>query len=142
MNNELTDLELEYELEELYILSKHWMQDISFVEAELRFFKEIADKYSAADSRENNLSTLQRFKQKMVCQEANLAALKDCVPEYLKSLEPYIKDLEKTIPVNLIEQVTGLQTNVQMMFGEFKSLRKELFEVAEKIIKDHGQIPG
>ena len=59
MNNELTDLELEYELEELYILSKHWMQDISFVEAELRFFKEIADKYSAADSRENNLSTLQ-----------------------------------------------------------------------------------
>ena len=136
MNNELLDLELEYELEELYILSKHWIQDISFVETELRFFKEIADKYSAANHQD--ISTLQRFKQKMVCQEANLAALKDCVPEYLKSLGPYIKDLKKTIPLNLVEQFTALQLNVQEMFDDFKSLRKELFEVAEKIIKEHG----
>lgn len=33
------DTELETKLQDLYILAKHWLQDISFMEEELQFFK-------------------------------------------------------------------------------------------------------
>ena len=45
MKTTLPDLELEFELQELYILSKHWIQDISFFEDEIRFFKTLFDKF-------------------------------------------------------------------------------------------------
>jgi hypothetical protein len=140
MNSKTPDLELEYELEELYILCKHWVQDISFVEDETRFFKNIAKKYSDTNNQGGDLSMVQLFKQKTIRQEANIAALKEGIAKYLKSLEPYISDLNKAMSIDLIEEFAGLQTEVQALFDEFRNMRKELFDFAEKVIKEGTQI--
>ncbi len=134
MKTIISDSELEFELQELYILSKHWMQDISFIEDEIRFFKTIFDKYwdPALINEPNSMHA--DFKQKITQQEGNIDNLKLRIREYLKFLEPFINDQEKMIDLSLIEKFNVLGGKIKSLFESTRQTKTELFKYAEGII--------
>ena len=120
------DTELEFELQELYILSKHWLHDISFIEDETRFFKNILNKY---------LTKRDEFDQMIMLQEANVASLKESILQYLKFLEPHINDETKAIDITLIEKYTNLQDGIKALFETVKITKSALFTCIEEILE-------
>jgi hypothetical protein len=58
----IADNELETELQEMYMQATHWLQDISFLETETHFFRNIITRYQPA---ETAVSRSEEFKAKV-----------------------------------------------------------------------------
>ena len=134
MKTQPPDLELEFELQELYILSKHWMQDISFIEDEIRFFKTIFDKFPDSALINEPNSVPWQFNRKIIHQEMNIDNLKARIHDYLKFLEPFISDQQKLIDLELIEKFNALGAEIKNLFESIKQTKAELFTYTEHLI--------
>jgi hypothetical protein len=134
METIIPDTQLEIELQELYILCQHWTQDLAFIEDELRFFKNVLQKYKAVGTQNDQPSQYLEFSSKIQELESHIIKLKKAVPQYLNLLKPYIKDLKKDMHLNLVLNYNELQTEIQNLFWTIKKLKSELFSYTESII--------
>ncbi|MGZ3871903.1 MAG: hypothetical protein ACXVJD_03235 [Mucilaginibacter sp.] len=125
------DSKLEYELQELYILCTHWLQDISFMEDETRFFKNIINKYQDTGQLESKSAA---FKLKITEQQNRLEILKTKIPEFLDFLKPFIGDLKKEIDLSFLQKYNALEAELQHLFAAVKNTKKELFSYTESIM--------
>ena len=135
MTNLPPDTELEFELQELYILCKHWTQDLAFIEDELNFFKNILKKYEAMGAQSDQPSKYIQFSSKIKELAGHIITLKKSVPQYLKLLQPFINDSKKEMHLDLILKYNALQTEIQNLFWIIKKLKNELFTYTEIIIE-------
>ncbi|GAB3914695.1 hypothetical protein [Mucilaginibacter boryungensis] len=132
MSNLPPDTELETELQELYILARHWQDDISFLEDEARFFRNILLKYDAAAT--ESFGSAAEFRQKIEGQENQLMTLRCAVPEFLGFLEPYIGDNKKPMDLTFLDRYNDLQNGLTALFAGIKKTKKELFAYAETVM--------
>jgi hypothetical protein len=129
-----SDTELEYELQELYILARHWLQDIAFAEDELRFFSNMLKKYQENTTIQNVLIKRGAFSKKIADQNNHIAALKTTVPEFLTLLEPHIKDSKIKMSLNVIAQYNAMNAHIQALIHAVKTTKMELFAYTEAMI--------
>lgn len=134
MNNFNPDTELEYELQELYILCKHWLQDISFMEDETQFFKNILNKYQDANPNNEQPSKNVAFHQKVREQEKRLDTLKTKIPAFLSFLEPFIGNHKKDMDLDLLEKYNALEAELTAIFATIKATKNDLFRYAESLM--------
>ncbi|TWJ00661.1 hypothetical protein JN11_01917 [Mucilaginibacter frigoritolerans] len=131
MTKTLYDTGLETELQELYIQVTHWLQDISFLESETLFFRKGIDSYLPEATPPTDKS---RFLLMINGQEKQLEALKIKISEFLTLIEPYISDLKKEMNFRLLEQYNNLQTELQELFADVRSTKKELFRYTKSTL--------
>jgi hypothetical protein len=134
MNTKQTDSQLEYELQELYILSQHWLQDISFMEDEMRFFKNILRKYQETGLLNEMPSKAPDFTTKIREQEQRLDSLKIKIPEFLHFLKPFIGNSKTEMDFAFLEKYNKLEAELKTLFAEVKTTKKELFAYTEAIM--------
>jgi hypothetical protein len=135
MKTIIQDGELEFELQELYILSKHWISDIHFIEDELRFLKHVVEKHLAPNLENEQLFEVDDFNEVFVQTEGNIPALKTEVSDFLKFIAPLIKKPDTMIGLNLLEKFTALDTEMKTLFESLKQVKKLLFSLTEDVIK-------
>jgi hypothetical protein len=129
--------ELEYELQELYILARHWLQDIAFAQDELRFFSNMLKKYQENTTIRDLLIKRGAFSKKIADQNRHIATLKNAIPEFLNLLEPHIRDPKIKMELNVIEQYNAMNTNIQALLHALKITKLELFAYTEAMIDAH-----
>lgn len=134
MNNISPDSELETELQEMYILARHWLQDISFMEEELQFFKNVLNKYEPEEISGERSSKSMLFNQKINEQEQHLASLKTKIPAFLSLLEPHITDLKKAINLGFLNDYNMFEAELRALFAAVKLTKKDLFSYAESVM--------
>ncbi|WP_295711459.1 hypothetical protein [Mucilaginibacter sp.] len=134
MNTKQSDTQLEYELQELYILSQHWLQDISFMEDEVRFFKNILLKYQEACPLKEMPATAADFITKIRGQEQHIDSLKIKIPEFLHFLKPFIDDSKKEMGIDFLERYNKLRTELRALFAAVKVTKTDLFNYTEAIM--------
>jgi ferritin-like metal-binding protein YciE len=135
MKTLVQDPELEYELQELYILSNHWMSDIHFAEDEIRFLKNMLNNYLVPNLKNDFLKEIENFNNILEQQNANIFHLKNKIRNLLKFIGPLINESNKQISVDLIEKFTGLETEVKTLFESVKQVKKSLFSFTEDVMK-------
>jgi len=131
------DAQLEYELQELYILSKHWASDINFVEDETRILKDILNKFLI------KMGTLQvkearNFEKILGQQDAAILDIKSKISKFLTFMEPLVSGAKKEIGINLIEKFTELQAQITSLSEYVKVLKKSLFSFTEEVMRADG----
>ncbi|WP_295792952.1 hypothetical protein [Mucilaginibacter sp.] len=131
------DPELESELQELYILVRHWQQDIGFMEEELQFFKNVLNKYQPENPGDNVELKTTVFGSEIAKQEKHLAALKTKIPDFLHFLEPFIGDIKKDMDMSFLAKYNQLQTELQQLFTDVKTTKSSLFSYTEGLMTDH-----
>ena len=131
----LKDPQLEYELQELYILSKHWTSDVCFAEDEIRFLKNVLHKYWDATLSNEQLSEVEAVKRALINLEFDIPCLKGEIKEFLKFIEPMIKRSETEIGINLLDKYTKLQAEIEALFAAVKIVKKSLFSFTEDLMK-------
>ena len=130
------DPELEYELQELYILSNHWISDIQFAEDEIRFLKNILHKYLVPALKNDQLIEMENFNKTLARLNVDIPILKNKILDLLKLIGPYLIDETNTeISLGLIEKYTGLETEIKALFENVKRVKKLLFSFIEEIMK-------
>lgn len=133
MKDQRIDTELEKELQELYMLARHWSADIAFLEEELQFFKNILDKYISAPSAPADPQNT-AFVQKVFELEDNLASLRAQIPGFLSFLEPFIDNPDKPMNLTFLEKYNALSTELQSLFTAVRTTKKELFAHVETVM--------
>lgn len=135
MKTTISDPQLEEELQELYILSKHRMSDINFVEDEIRFLRDVIDKYLRPKLKVDELSQIDSFNQSLNQIESNVSSLKNIIADFLKFIEPMIDKPENGIGTDLLEKFGALEIEMQELFESVKQVKKLLFSFAETVMK-------
>lgn len=135
MKTKFPDSELEFELQELYIESKNWLQDLSFLGDEIRFFNNMLVKYLNADASVELNAKKNELKLRIAGLKNLADDLKKEVNDFVSYLEPFINDLNKDIPMELLAGFNELDQKVKASLGSVKSLKLELFSYAETVIK-------
>jgi hypothetical protein len=135
MKTIIQDVELEFELQELYILSKHWISDIHFIEDELRFLKHVVEKHLAPNLKNEQLFEVDDFNEAFVQTEGNIPALKTEVSNFLKFIAPLVKKPDTMIGLNLLEKFTTLDTEMKTLFESLKQVKKLLFSLTDDVMK-------
>lgn len=135
MKTIVQDTELEFELQELYILSKHWISDIHFIEDELRFLKHVVETRLVPNLKNEQLFETADFNKAFAQIEGNIPALKTEISDFLKFVDPLINKPGTTIGLNLLEKFTTLDTEIKTLFESVKQVKKLLFSVTEDVMK-------
>ena len=130
------DPELECELQELYMLSNHWISDIQFVEHEIRFLKNILHKYLVPALKNDQLIEMETFNKTLTRLNADIPVLKNKILDLLKFIGPYLIDETNTeINLSLLEKFTALETEIKALFENVKQVKRLLFSFIEEIMK-------
>jgi len=139
MKTIVTDAQLEYELQELYILSKHWTSDIKFVEDEVRILKDILNKFLI---KMGNLQVKEakNFEKILEQQDAGILDIKSKISKFLTFMEPLVSGAKQEIGVNLIEKFTDLQAQITSLSEYVKVLKKSLFSFTEEVMRADGSM--
>lgn len=137
MKTIVIDPQLEYELQELYILSKHWASDITFVEDEVRILKDILNKYLTKMAN-LQLKEAKNFEKILGQQDEITLDIKSKISQFLTFMEPLVSGAKEEIRVNLIEKFTELQTQITSLSEYIKVLKKSLFSFTEEVMRADG----
>jgi len=128
------DPQLETELQELYILSKHWTSDINFAEDEIRILKDILKKHLISV---DNLQSdeVKAFYNVLDLQDAAILDAKRKVSEFLQFIRPFVTGSENEIEISLIEKFALLNTDIENLLDAVKQVKKSLYFFAETVMK-------
>lgn len=127
----IADNELENELQEMYMQATHWLQDISFLETETHFFKNIIRRYQFDAQAESRAA---EFTNKITEQESRFNDLKVKIPVFLAVLEPYIGDIKKEMDLDFLDRYNALQNELAALFTLVRKTKNELFHFTESIM--------
>ena len=129
------DSELSVELQELYILSNHWLSDIHFAEDEMKFLKHVVNKYLGTHKGNIVSEEIVIFNKTLEQQEATTLCLKNKILDLLKFIGPFVKGTGEEIGLELVEKFAALEIEVKALFESVKQLKKSLFSFTEEVMR-------
>jgi hypothetical protein len=135
MKTIIQDPELEGELQELYILSNHWISDIHFEEDEIRFLKKIINNYLVPGLKSGQLNEIVDFNKTLTQQDENIANLKNKIAGLLKFIGGLVNDSNAEIRIDLVEKFAALEAEMKTLFESVKQVKKLLFSFTEEVMK-------
>jgi hypothetical protein len=135
MKTIIQDPELEVELQELYILSNHWISDIHFEEDEIRFLKKIINNYLVPGLKSGQLDVIADFNKTLIRQDENIANLKNKIAGLLKFIGGLISDSNAEIRIDLVEKFAAVEVEMKTLFESVKQVKKLLFSFTEDVMK-------
>ena len=133
------DPQLEIELQELYILSKHWASDIDFAEDEIRILKDVLNKH-LTHFKKLQLDEASDFYKMLALQDVAVWDTKRKVSEFLQFIKPLVIGSTNEIGINLIEKFAVLNTDIQDLLDVVKQIKKSLFHSIDVIMKADCQV--
>ncbi len=135
METKIEEQQLDDELQELYIISKHWISDITFLQSELSFLKNVLHKYLDDPIDDTQLTKAESFSVILGNHDATITALTISVSKYLKYLEPLINDPKKKMSINMLERFAALGDQISTLSDSVKHLKAELFVFIEQAMQ-------
>ena len=121
-------------LQQLYIRTNDWLDEIDFCESEVRFFKKVSDLYilksdtvakRRVEQLQNELFQLQLDKH----------SLRTDVINHREVIELLIKDLISMKEEELKEKHEDLESRVSQLHQSFMNYKISLFKITEEIIE-------
>jgi hypothetical protein len=116
MTTIIEDNQLNTELQELYLVSKQWISDLSFLEEEFKFLKKrFKETLKAAD----NLGEL----DKITAIESKHKDFEFRVQNYLRRLEPLITEKQLPLNIDLVETYAQIESELNQFSDEIQAVK-------------------
>jgi hypothetical protein len=116
MTTIIEDNQLNTELQELYLVSKQWISDLSFLEEEFKFLKKrFKETLNAAD----NLGEL----DKITAIESKHKDFEFRVQNYLRRLEPLITEKQLPLNIDLVETYAQIESELNQFSDEIQAVK-------------------
>lgn len=128
MTTIIEDDELNTELQELYLVSKEWLSNMTFLENDLIILKKLFQTETSEDAAGDDL-------EKIIKIESEHAGLKHELTNYLHRLEPLIVDPEQMIDLTLLEEYSELKAELANIQLACHNIRDIVFDHHRRHIK-------
>jgi hypothetical protein len=135
MKTIIPDPQLDDELQELYILSNHWISDIHFEEVEIGFLKKMINDYLMPGLKNGQLNQMADINKTLTRQDENIADLKTKIAGLLKFIGGLINESNAEIRIELVEKFAVLEAEMRTLFKSVKQVKKLLFSFTEAVRK-------
>lgn len=124
------------EWSEIYVLAKHWQSDMDFYRDELRFLRNLVDKYFIWLIRDENIAQVQNMTSKLAEASQQHEQLNEKLKEHLKLLEGLISKSSTINKGEFREKHIELEDHITDFFKTFRSLKKEVFAITEHVVSE------
>jgi hypothetical protein len=130
MKTAIEDIELNTELQELYLVNKQWLSDLQFLDTELEFLRKLAANNPVAVIRTEELNNLLDVKN-------SFNVLKKDIMTWLTELEPLIVAKHKDFNFLLIEKYAQLKERLAEIFKLCVTTKKRIFQSIQSYLSEH-----
>jgi len=120
------DKELEYELEELYTISKNWASNLVFIEDEITGLKKELFHSMCPDLQDDTLEQAQELNLKMNRLSFDFAHMHQKLPSHLKMLEYLVTHPGGVLQIGLIESHAQLDIRNRRIFSLFMEIKEQM----------------
>jgi len=121
MTTKIEDIQLDTELQELYIISKHWISDLEFFIQDIGFLKRLfIDSFSRPS--DEMIRAIKEIEDRTV-------GVKNNILSYLRLLQPLIDKSNQTYPLSIIEIHSSLGSEMDALLQSFKSVKQAIFQM-------------
>lgn len=135
MTTTIEDNQLSEELQELYIISKHWMDELDFFEQDLNFLERLFAKTYTRVPHHPDFDNVSEVLESIVSLEGGRAEIKTKIANYLHLLEPLINKSEEAYHLSLIETHAVLEREMGALLKTFKSVKARVFKFSSEDLK-------
>jgi hypothetical protein len=118
------DSQLDTELQELYIINRHWVSDLEFFNNDLVILKKMLMRGEATDSLHSNSSVVLGIERL----ESASVELGTNIGSYLRLLEPLIKKTNTDYQLTIIETHSMLEQRMCNLLESFKEIKQDVFK--------------
>lgn len=134
MTTIIEDSQLNTELQELYLITKHWIDDLEFFEQDMNFLQRLFMKtFSGTKLHEGDETS--RIMEAIVVLETQRVEIKTKIVNYLHVLEPLINGTDASYQISLIETHSVLEREMNTMLQSFKAIKKAVFQYSSHDLK-------
>jgi hypothetical protein len=134
METVVKDNQLDYELQELHIISSHWNSDIRFVQDEIRILKNALNKYHTS-AQKLPVNESAHFYKILETQNATAFTIKNKISAFLKFVELFIVDPKKEMGLDMLEKFNAVGTEIQSISAYVKLTKGLVFNFIEDAIR-------
>jgi hypothetical protein len=120
---------------ELHVLTTHWKSDVDFYKDELRFLRELIDKYFIWLIEDNNLYKAQKLVIRLTDTEKELENILKAVVSHVKQIEKFITNEFVYSEVFFSDEHTRLENKMTAFMKLFRGLKKDIFAVTKEVIE-------
>jgi hypothetical protein len=120
---------LNTELQELYLVSKQWLSELTFLENELNFFRKRV-------TNTDNHSACQNYLDKITNIEKTHCDLKTHILHYLHRLEQFISKSKQPFDINLIENYARIKTELEEFSIQIQSVKRAALALTQQELGD------
>ena len=132
MTTVIEDKELLTELEELYLLSKHWISDLAFLETEMAFFQKMFTINTAMLAAAKDFKTITDTLISIARANKHQQDLKVEIGCYLHKLEQLVINTDQGIELDLLETYNSLEGRIHNVLGDLKSIKANILALSKQ----------
>lgn len=131
--------QLAAELQELYLENKEWLSEVLFMEDEIRFFQKLFDKVITSAIHEKKIQELQPLNQNLATLGLKRTTIKEAIIKNQHQLEDLIKDPEKRVELDIIENNEQIVKSIKALFVDVKLIKRNLYNLAEELFVEENK---
>ena len=109
------------------------------MEDEICFYKKLFNKVITAAIHENRVMELSPLSKKLGQLDEKKETLKLLITKNQHLLESIIKDAEKAVGIEVIEENAEITKEIKSLFIEERAIRKALFSISENIFDEENK---
>ena len=120
--------------EELYALAKHWQSDMAFYHDEMRFLRNLIDRYFIWMIKDDNINKVQTIINKLIKLEKRQDAIIEKIHLHLSHLQELIKKTSILDELRFRNEHMGLEDDMVNYMKAFNEIKKEVFTITEMVM--------
>ncbi|WP_429380068.1 hypothetical protein [Mucilaginibacter sp. UYCu711] len=129
----IDNTQLDCELQEMYMISSHWKTDIEFVKDEIRFMKNMLNKYQTGVEGVD-LTKIIQFKKIVEHEGTKVQSAEAKISGFLELMGPIVNHSKKVFGLDLLEKFNELDTAIKSITNYILLVKRLVFLFLEKII--------
>ena len=121
--------------QDVHVLTEHWQSDMEFFRDELKFLRNLVDKYFIWMTMEENLPMVQEAARQVLQLSKKREEISLLIQKHMKDLRLLMEGEEDPEGKEFREDHSRLEDEIATFTKEFRKTKKQVFEVSEKVLE-------
>lgn len=122
-------------LQQLFLLTEHWQNDVAFYKDEFRFLYKLIDRYYIWLTNDEHIEAVRKMVKTVVDVQHELTALSIELSSHLIAIGKRIDKSNAAAELVLREEHAQLEMKVGQFYRNFRMVKKEIFTITELVIE-------
>lgn len=136
MTTVIEENQLDTELQELYLISKHWLSDLEFFEKDIKFLEKLFGRAFSEMLKQEGYESIATIMLNVANIENKGVAIKTAILKYMQTLECLIAKTNMQFDLSLVETHAELELEIGRLLRNFRLVKQTIFKLTSEGIKN------